>query len=74
MLEDLEDWRGATFRRADRIEWRHVLFVCGRAPVSVRLPDDDDWSESFKLDSWENGEPVYRSVGFLPRGSTWAGR
>jgi hypothetical protein len=68
MLGDApEDWKGATFRRSDGPEWRTILIVDGRAPVRVGLPIDDEWLEEFELDAWDDGEPVYRSLGFLPR-------
>jgi hypothetical protein len=65
--DDPADWTGATFQRSGGAEWRRILVVDGRAPVQVGLPLDDEWLEEFRIDEWRDGEPVYRSIGFVPR-------
>lgn len=67
MGEPLLDLGGALFRRVSGDEWRRVVLVDGRYPVSVGLPLDDEWLEEFRLDGWRSGEPVYGSCGFSPR-------
>lgn len=67
---DFGKWHGAVFMRSDGPEWRSILFVDGRAPVSVGLPVDDEWLEEFRLGSWCDDEPTYSSIGFSPRPGT----
>ena len=65
--DDAEDWSSALFQGEGGLQRRRILLVGGRAPVVVRIPTDDEGFEEFCIDGWSDGEPVYRTTGFVPR-------
>jgi hypothetical protein len=61
-----DDWTSATFLRPSGSERRRILLVDGRPPLEVLLPVNEEEREQFQLDEWQDGEPVYRSLGLIP--------
>lgn len=67
VMFDDADMVDAIFRRATGDEPHRLYLLGGRPPGVVRLPVDDDWFEEFRIDCWENGQPVFVSTGYVSR-------